>query len=101
MRKNIIVFAAGVVSGALGMKFAPKFISSLKRDDDAVDEILDEFDELVDEFDDLVVDSTPVPTEEPKAEPTEEPKAEPTEEPKAATPSPENGEDNKGGESND
>ena len=90
MKKNIIVFAAGTVVGALGMKFAPKLMSSLKRDDNDVDELMDEFDELVDEFDDLVV---PEPTEEPKAEPT----AEPTE----PTPSPEDGEEEKGGENNE
>ena len=90
MKKELLTFVGGAVVGALGMKFAPKLMSSLKRDDNDVDELMDEFDELVDEFDDLVV---PEPTEEPKAEP----KAEPTE----PTPSPENGEEEKGGENNE
>lgn len=100
MKKNIIVFAAGTVVGALGMKFAPKLMSSLKRDDDAVDEILDEFDELADEFDDIV-GSFEESKAEPTAEPTEESKATPTAEPTETTPSPENGEEMKGGEGNE
>ena len=97
MRKNIIIFAAGVVSGALGMKVAPKILSSLKRDDDTVDEIFDEFDELVDEFDDIV-DSFDEPTAAPTPETAKEPTEAPTPEPTEATPSPENGDENKGGE---
>ena len=90
MKKNIIVFVAGAVTGALGMKVAPKLISSLKRDDDAVDELMDEFDNIVDSFEE--------PKEAPTAEPTEEPKAEPTE----TAPSPEkNGDEMKGGENNE
>ena len=93
MKKNIIVFAAGTVVGALGMKFAPKLMSSLKRDDNDVDELMDEFDELVDDFDDIA-ESFTGPTAEPTPEAAEETAKEPT-------PSPENGEKEKGGEINE
>lgn len=103
MKKNILVFGVGVITGALGMKVAPKLMSSLKRDDSSdVDEILDEFDELVDEFDNIV-DSFEEPNEAPTAEPTEEPSEAPTPETnkEPSTPSPENGEEEKGGENNE
>lgn len=98
MKKNIIVFAAGTVVGALGMKFAPKLMSSLKRDDNDVDELMDEFDELVDDFDDIV-GSFEESKEAPTPEPTEASTPEPTPEP---TPSlDENGEKEKGGDNNE
>lgn len=99
MKKNIIVFAAGTVVGALGMKFAPKLMSSLKREDNDVDELMDEFDELVDDFDDIV-ESFTGPTAEPTPEAPEETVA-PEETAKEPTPSPENGEKEKGGEINE